>query len=139
MNVATAVVFFICVKVAGEVIAIVALSVAVPSKRNSTMNPKGVIARQKKGKRLIRKTKKEDENEMVKKAWRIGVPQCPQMMIWVQKKNSAHHHVVIFVANQEQLFWNFLTGSMDADIQPLFLQVQVNYSSGGFHDPPKTD
>jgi len=45
------------------------------------MNPKGVTGRLKKGKRLIGKTKKEDENEMVKKAWMIGVPQCPQMMI----------------------------------------------------------
>lgn len=128
MRVAIAVIFFIYVKVAGEVSAIVALSAAVTSKRNSTMNPKGVTARQKKGKRLIGKTKKEDENEMVKKAWMIGVQQWFQMMIWVQKKNSAHHHVVIFVANQELLFWNFLTGSMEADIQSLFLQVQVNYS-----------
>jgi len=128
LNVAIAVIFFISVKVAGEVSAIVALSAAVTSKKNNTMNPKGVTVRQKKGKRLIGKTKKEDENEMVKKAWRIGVPQCPQMMVWVQKKSSAHHHVVIFVANQELLFWNFLTGSMEADIQTLFLQVQVNYS-----------
>jgi len=75
LNVATAVIFFIYVKVAGEVSAIVALSAAVTSKRNSTMNPKGVIARQKEGKRRIGNPKKEDENEMVKKAWMIGVQQ----------------------------------------------------------------
>lgn len=122
------IIFFISVKVAGADSAIVALNAAMTSKRNSAMSPKGDTARQKKGKRRIVKTKKEEESERVKKAWMRGVPQCPQMMIWVQKKNSAHHHVVIFVAKQEPLFWNFHTESMEVDIQTLFLQVQVNYS-----------
>lgn len=56
----------------------------------------------------------------------IGVQQSPVKMLLSMKKYFVPDSVVIFVANQVRLSWNFLTGNTVVDILSLFLPVHLN-------------
>jgi len=91
-------------KIVGEGGVTVVIIAAMKAKENAIMNHKSVTGRQKKGKKIIGRLKKEEEPGHLKKPWMIGLQQYRIIMICIPKQHFVPSNAAIFVANQGQLF-----------------------------------